>query len=77
MFAAIGVHLKFGSDQSASGNPNDQLTVANQRLAPQSESESSIAPCAEFLAHKNGKEKMTPPDAFHRSNKVKELECSI
>ena len=54
----IGVHFKFGSDQySASGNPNDQMTVANQRLAPQSESESSIAPCAEFLAPKNGKEK--------------------
>ena len=33
------------------------MTVANQHLAPQSESESSIAPCAEFLAPKNGKEK--------------------
>ena len=36
---------------------NDQMTVANQRLqlAPQSESEPSSTPCAEFLAPKNGK----------------------
>ena len=55
--AAIGIHLEFGSDQSASRNPNDQMTVANQRHAPQSESEPSIAPCTEFQDPKNGKEK--------------------
>ena len=57
MFPAIDIHLEFGSDQSASRNPNDQMTVANQRHAPQSESEPSIAPCTEFQDPKNGKEK--------------------
>ena len=49
--------MKFGSDQLASDNPNDQMTVANQRLAPQSEFERSSASCAEFQDPKNGKEK--------------------